>query len=546
LVAHDVPAQNILALSFSNASVGELRCRLAGCDVDLSQVRVSTAHAFALGLIPRRQVLTDKQSLALIGRAIRSVQRDCRKEVLWPSASPATRLRRVQQLDALPAKADLVLRLFEFAAASRQKVSQASALGQFESLAACAKILSAVGSRFAKMKARNNLIDYGDMLVQAVEAIQDRPVPFTHILVDEYQDCSPAQAHLLAQLAALEGRSIMVFGDADQAVFGFAGATYTPLSDFVPGVENFSLRGSRRLSRQTATLASAVAGHSSEQAIQAFHVGKVPVLAIDTSLHRQLRRMVRDIQHLIDLGTPPGEIVVLARVKALLTPVEQALLAKGVLTKRIGTRRRRRHALRVLRLVRLVERYEMSGTEATRDQLRTALPNVKVLQGSDCKRELQDLKKASRAPSLEGRYRLCAKTYVRLMGGHRQSKELRADINRWEPVCRKYGSAREMSVAVREIDGTAVVTGTIHSAKGREWDHVLITGATDGYLPLYLARDKAALDEERRLLYVAITRARQDVRLYHAPAEHARSRKRFENVSRLLDDPAVRKAFRVV
>ena len=86
----------------------------------------------------------------------------------------------------------------------------------------------------------------------------------------------------------------------------------------------------------------------------------------------------------------------------------------------------------------------------------------------------------------------------------------------------------------------AAVTSTIHAAKGGEWDHVFIVGVTEGLLPLYLEmNDEHSLVEERNLLYVAITRARKTVQLYHAPTGHARSRKNFSDLSRFLDEPAV-------
>jgi DNA helicase-2/ATP-dependent DNA helicase PcrA len=78
-----------------------------------------------------------------------------------------------------------------------------------------------------------------------------------------------------------------------------------------------------------------------------------------------------------------------------------------------------------------------------------------------------------------------------------------------------------------------------------EWDHVFIVGATDGYLPIFHADgNKAGLAEERNLLYVAITRARETVRLYHAPCNHARSRQRFKKRSRFLP-PSVLKHLQV-
>jgi DNA helicase-2/ATP-dependent DNA helicase PcrA len=98
---------------------------------------------------------------------------------------------------------------------------------------------------------------------------------------------------------------------------------------------------------------------------------------------------------------------------------------------------------------------------------------------------------------------------------------------------------------LRAMPKEAIVTGTIHAAKGLEWEHVFIVGATDGYLPLYHARDKAQLSEERNLLYVVVTRAREAVRLYHAPSNHARSRQHFESPCTFLTKAAVHETLQV-
>ena len=100
-----------------------------------------------------------------------------------------------------------------------------------------------------------------------------------------------------------------------------------------------------------------------------------------------------------------------------------------------------------------------------------------------------------------------------------------------------------MRDAVRQMNPHAVVTGTIHSAKGGQWDHVFIVGVTDGLLPFYKARnDEHAMAEERNLLYVAVTRAREKAWLYHAPSNHSGSRQRFEDVSCFLAEPRVRES----
>jgi DNA helicase-2/ATP-dependent DNA helicase PcrA len=577
LLANGVTAKRILVLSFSNTSVCELGNRMASqirdttgdnspgktgaskakgvvaaANINLSQVTVKTAHSFALSLIPHKfgevKVLTDKSGPRLLSTAIRSVRKAARSGKLWPTASPAVKQQRLAQLEDLlqPWATSTVFSLFEVARASRMKIAYSVLTGRFEDLKLYVRVLVEVKRRYAAIKEKRGLIDFGDMLVRANDVLKSDKgsVLFTHILVDEYQDCSPAQVHLLARLAKLEGRSIMVFGDPNQAIFAFAGARYTPLSSVLDGVKTLDLPLSRRLTAQTAATASAVAQLSPENAIQTNREGVMPVLITDTSLNTQTAHVVRDIQRLIAHGALPAEIVVLARLKAQLTPVEQALLAVNIQTTNKGMTRDRKHVLHVLRLVRVVERCEKKGTTVSPDMLRSALSRLPDFDDKRWKRESLALGKVSGVPSFEGRYQQCAKVYLRLMGGVRNDPQLQADVNRWAPIARAHGNARAMQAAVRAMERQAVVTGTIHSAKGGEWDHVLVVGVTDGLLPVYLSRDDRGFAEERNLLYVAITRARDSVRLYHAPVDHARSRQRFEDVSRFLDEGAVRSTMR--
>ena len=418
-------------------------------------------------------------------------------------------------------------------------------MSQFADLAPYVRVLTAVRHYYTKIKKQCGVIDFGDMLHLATTAIRNgAPMPYTHILVDEYQDCSPAQVHLLAELAQLDGRSIMVFGDPDQAIYGFGGSSYTPLSSVIDGVTETRLPHSWRLHAQNAALASAIAQHSPDQAIQSNRDGEKPVLVYADTETEQINRVALDIKQLIDGGTQPEQIVVLARKNALLTPIEQTLLAQGVMTKRNGLERRRKHALRVLRMVHVMARCETRATKITPAMLKTAFKWSAEIEDHRWIKEPKALKNMLRVPSLEGRYRLCAKAYVRLHGGVRRNKELRVDVNRWEPICRAHSSARSMRDAVLVMDKRAVVTGSIHSAKGGEWDHVFVVGVTEGHLPDHRSRDKSSRDEERRLLFVAVTRARETVRLYHSPASDARSRRRFGDLSSFLT-PAVMKTLRV-
>ncbi len=560
-----VPSGRILVLSHSQETVAELQRRIKSVSVNgagtsravgnarsldayLSHVTVQTTHGFANGLIPRQDVLSDKAAIALLRKAIRAVQRDCRDGVLWPDVSPAIKQLRMRHLSILveAEKLDCVLKFFNMVRASRTTVRQTVLTGQFADLAAYVKVFHAVRRRYAVVKKESGTIDFGDMLLKATNAITNgAAVPFTHVLVDEYQDCSPAQVHLLSEIAKLERRTIMVFGDSDQAIYGFGGGRYTPLSSVLDGVTDLGFRRSRRLTKENAAFASAIAQHSPEQVIQTGRHGEMPVLICADTEAEQINRIAQDIKRRITGGAEPEQIVLLARTKALLNPVEQTLLAIGVQTKRKGTVRDRKHLMHVLHLVDLVARCESRRQVATPQMLVKEFASLAGVGNTLLTRASAELKKVPRAPSFDGRYRLCAKAYLRLLGGMRENAEVMAEVNRWEMPSRRYSDARAMRDAVRAMDKAAVVTGTIHSAKGGEWKHVFVVGVTDGYLPSYMASDdEQSLSEERNLLYVAVTRARDTVRLYHSPAKHALSRRRFEKPSRFFDR-AVRKTLHV-
>lgn len=548
-----VPAEQILVLSFSNASVAELNTRMKmlsdqSNDDCFDNVTVSTTHALALKYANHKSVLSDNQANELMAQAIIEVKKDCRKGVLWASQTDSVIKRRMTQLDELLAATHikLVLGLLNVKRASRIKALESLTHSQFQPLNAYRIVLIAVFKKYKAIKRNNALTDFGDMLEQSAKQINESvSIPFTHILVDEYQDCSAAQAHLIANLARLEGRSLMVFGDLYQGIYGFAGSAYTPLQKTLEGVHAMTLPLSRRLTAQTAALASAVSGLKGEHAIKTDRKGEMPVLVCDETQSAQTEKIVQHILKLINEGVEANQIAILARTKALLHPAEQLLRGRNIETNRMSLKRNSAHALKVLRLVSLVERCKKDKQKIDAELLKGALPSIKLDDDDRWKKQAAELKKVARTPSLEGRYKQCAKIYLRLLGGVLADAELRADVNRWEPKCRDYQTDKAMRAAIREMRGDKVVTGTIHAAKGREWKHVLVVGATDGLLPIHFAKDEQSIAQERNMMYVAITRAKDSVRLYHAPTNYARGRKTFEKLSQFLDTPAVRKCFRV-
>jgi DNA helicase II / ATP-dependent DNA helicase PcrA len=578
LIETGVPAAQILVLSYSTTTVRELRRRMdtistshthtcsittitANCSTnttkpDLSGVSVQTAHAYALSLIhahdlqhptglPRTRVLDKKQTLELLTTAIAQTRTRCRKGLLWPQHSTNTRTARLDLFDALANSCNtaLLARLLAYTRTAKIGLRDGVKLPPFRALTPYIRLLKPITLAFNTNKSALGFIDFNDMPVKALQVIAACPalVTHTHILVDEYQDSSASQIELLTALAKLPRRNITVFADPNQAIYGFSGSQYTPLGSVLDKVKTLQLRVSHRLTAPVAALASAVAKHSPQRSIATTHSGPAPQLIVNTDLASQTARVVADIKRLIAGGVLPSQIAVLARTKALLQPVEAALLAVSINTTRLGTSRDHRHVLRVLRLVRLVERHVQEHT-ITMDTLQTMLSKLGIapVDSARCKLAVRELKKAAKLTSLESRYRVCCDVYMRLKGGMRADPELRAELSRWGPLCCQFSAALAMRSALLDLPSDHLVTGTVHAAKGMEWEHVLIVGVADGQMPSYLAKTDAELEEERRILYVAISRARQTLSLYHAPVAHARSRQRFEKPSRFLAPAKVR------
>lgn len=565
LITDGVRAHDILVLSFSDDAVGEVRRKLDELastsrnrkfSNNASHVCVQTAHAFALSVVkmatPNVKVVDNAKSRQLLAQAIHKTLVDARAKLLWKSVPSPVRKRRIKllrQLLSQTALHALFLSAMAYTHAANLTPSTTVSMTRFKRLSGYLGVINSVVRRYEAAKRLANYIDYGDMLTKACSSLEQQPslVRFKHVLVDEYQDSSPAQTLVLKVLAENCGCSVMVFGDRDQNIYGFAGSRYTPLSAVLKGVVELPLHVSHRLTREVAALASAVAGHDSDKRIVSHRTGVMPRVISNSDLTSQTHQVVTDILRLINSGTALDQIAVLARTREFLKPVEQRLLAHGIPTQRLGVNRNISHCLSTLRLVQLVERSARLGHKIDEASIRQSMRKITVAE-TRWPGAVQRLRIAVRATSLDGRFVQCADAYMHLLGGIRANTEIQHELNRWEPMCRGYPDAASAREAFKKIAGqhhnkpvgVGVVTANIHAAKGREWNHVMVVGLAHGQLPYINALDDAqALEEERRVLYVAITRSCETLHLYHAPVTHASSGQRFKLLSRFLAAPKV-------
>jgi DNA helicase II / ATP-dependent DNA helicase PcrA len=451
-----VEPRHIVALTFTRDAAGELRRRLRRLDVNES-IEAGTFHSVAMRLL-RDRALTRNESMPSLAPDRQRLVRECLKEL---------RL----ELDPYPAMTDI-----DWARARRIEP------GDYERQSRAARRRGAVPpSRFAdlaaayeRLKRRRGVVDFDDLLDLNLRAVESDVAfrelvhwRFRHFFVDEAQDLNPLQHALLE--AWRRGRpDICLVGDPRQAIYGWNGSDHTTMTEverFYPGVTVISLATNYRCSPQVVSAGAAALRASGQRDDTAsnrsdgapLRIGTYPTAEVEATAIATFVR-ARLYEH------NPAGIAVLARTNDQLVPIEEALTSAGIVSQRaVG-----RSPLEVA----LSDAYRTTSREALAlwaDEQFTHHDPIRRRVAEEVDRFL-----ISQEP-----------------GGFRSWVDARAPFDDLDT----------------EADDGAVSLLTFHGAKGREWPVVVVAGAEDGLIPHSSALSPAQQAEEARLLYVAITRA---------------------------------------
>ncbi|WP_368042250.1 UvrD-helicase domain-containing protein [Burkholderia metallica] len=533
LLDRGVLAKKILVLCFSNTAVNELKKRLPDA------IMVRTFHSFSLDLVRRtggsnatRPVLLSPQrGVALLAKTLSTHPKACRvvRERTGVSLRTDIETRRLAAFFKRCNGSDEV---------ARSLVDDAES--DFSDYGDVLAELRLIRIAYEKRVERAGGIDYPAMLRRACSAIEDASLPYTHVLVDEGQDMDVAQMQLLAGLAK-RVRNVMIFGDPNQAVYGFIGGKAHDLREVIHDAVTRPLSRSFRLTHENAALANAVLGLDKDRTVGDRH-GVTPSLTKCVSVIEQEDEVAKLVGELKDSGVPGNHIAILSRTKAPLRAVEQALLAAGHETDSMYSPRLPEYVDRALDTLSLVQACVATAKADRKPQRLWRTRRLREIVGSDVRQTVIDdclrmLAKASRIPSFEGRYVMATRIYLRLArAAGDMPKNLVSELGRWQATSRRFKTVRAFREHIATLRMQApVVTSSIHGAKGGEWDYVIVLGVTDGSIPFYREIKRGEIDEERRLFYVAVTRARKQLHLLHAPFYHAPSRQKFVEPSRFLD-----------
>ncbi len=381
------------------------------------------------------------------------------------------------------------------------------------------EVMAQVFATYERAKTRAGRIDFEDMLLSTVELLEtDLDAAATvrsrkrWFSVDEYQDTNPLQERLLS-LWAGDSRDICVVGDEDQTIYSFTGASSSYLREFAtthPGTTVVNLTENYRSTPEILGLANQlIAGTGRKKALQATRPsGPQPTRLAYAQPEAELTGLVQGIRARLGEGIAPTEIAILVRMNAQLPPIEAALTTAAIsFTVRGGRFYERPDVRAAIRAVR----------EARLEAVGTDLPAAVEAVFSARLRYLPDGPRGGP----EERERVAdLGTLLAIVRGF---------VNGWDDPAGVADAAGFLAeLARRDSAERANLAGglalsTIHRAKGLEWDAVFLPSLDEGTLPIGQASgDPAAIDEERRLLYVGITRARRHLALSWASRRPSR------------------------
>jgi DNA helicase-2/ATP-dependent DNA helicase PcrA len=513
VVTGQLAADQVLTVTFTARAAGELRTRLR--QLGAPGVQARTFHAAAL-----RQL-----------------------GYFWPQAMGGSAPQLVSSKARIVAQAARVARVALPGAALRDVTAEiewakSSMFGPREYLAAASKAgrdlpleasaIASVYTAYEEGKREAGMIDFEDLLLLMAGLIEEHRFVadevhsrYRHFVVDEFQDVNPLQHRLLE--AWMGGRdSLCVVGDPEQTIYSFTGASSAYLQTFRQRhseAEVIRLVRNYRSSPQVVSLANAVikrVGGPGALVAQA-PAGPEPSWLIAEDEAEEAQLVAGRIRQLIADGTPASEIAILIRLNAQSEAYEQALsrakipyIVKG--GDRFFERPEVREAMVLLRgAARASEADDPQGLVAT----------VQAVLASTSWRP--DAPPAGAGAQRERWENVAA--LVRL-AEQADSDALESDPPAPATLAAFVADLAERAAAQHVPTVEGVTLASLHAAKGLEWDAVFLVGLVDGVLPISYATTEAAVQEERRLLYVGVTRARRELTLSWAKAREAGRRPR--------------------
>lgn len=575
---HGIDPRNILALTFTNKAAREIRSRVArALDVERLASWMGTFHGFGLFVLRREMerlgrskeftVFDDADQLMLMRRLIKELP----KELV--QVSPREALTWISR--------------------HKQELEEPGAAEE----GAEARSYRELWARYHAALDASSAVDFDDLLAIPVRLFEQFPDVadkyrrrFPHILVDEYQDTNRAQYLMLRHLASETG-SLFVVGDEDQAIYSWRGADIRNILEFekdFPNARIYRLEQNYRSTRPILDAANAMIAANTERIGKTLRTDRGAGPVVQFALLEDGKAEAEWVFDAIKVNRYPYDrTAILFRTNAQARAIEEVLLRKSIPYQTVGVvrfyaRREIKDLIAYLRLLanpaddealrRIVnvpqrgigdktfEQIEQTATAAG-EPLLSAMRGLGSAAGQDrigkaCSDfvslvdRLSDSRESGGVADLV--VRVVEQTHYREWLEQSDASDYRDRIDNVEEFiqsCREHdesssgglqGFLQDLAIS-SEVDRwseamPAVTLMTCHSAKGLEFDHVFLIGLEEGFLPHGASMDEvSSVEEERRVCYVAMTRARESLHLSAAKSRSLFGETKPRHVSRFLE-----------
>lgn len=548
LIEEGIPSYNILAITFTNKAAAEMRDRVSNLIGDVSSfigtfhslgVRIIRENHDVLGLPSNFTIIDSDDTNTIIKKLLKEMNLDSKQY------SPSYVRNRISFIKNQMLTDSELDRLFN---------------------TPMDKIVVEVYHRYNNKLKTSASVDFDDLLLLPVnlfkehkDILENYQDKYKYILIDEYQDTNPVQYKLSVMLSN-KYKNIFVVGDMNQSIYAFRQADFRNISNFekdFKGAKVIKLEHNYRSTNNILSAANEVIKHNTERKdLKLFSDNgdgvKIKYMRAYDEKH-EIALVIDEIKHLLSEGYKNTDIAILYRTNAQSRAIEEIFLAKGIPYKVFGSyyfynRKEIKDLISYLRLIynphdeislrRVIntpKRGIGDGAIAIIEE-RAKQQNISMFDALDSKKELEfksiveELIKKSDSVSLTE----LIEEVLELSGMKKELENSKAieDETRLEYLMEfksitasfeeRTGSANlgdfleEVSliadISNHKEDGDTVTLMTLHSAKGLEFPVVFLVGMEEGIFPHNMSLMENNLEEERRLCYVGITRAKE--RLY--------------------------------
>ena len=566
---------NILAITFTNKAAKEMKDRLGVLIGDLAKkVQVSTFHSFGLKLL--------KENYNLLGYD--------RNFVIMDSDDSLTVVKKIIKDLGYDPKIYNPKAIRNKISSCKNEMISAKAYERF-AVSDYEQVVHKVYEKYEQKLRQNNSVDFDDLLLLPIQLFRENPDTlkkyqdlYQYILIDEYQDTNQAQ-YILTKMISEKNRRITCVGDDSQSIYSFRGANYKNILNFEKDYPDAKIILLEQNYRSTNTILDAA-----NQVIKNNTQRKDKKLWTDRGVGEKIKYyraynerdeaqyVIRKIKELINKGVEYKDIAILYRTNAQSRVVEEEMLKENLPYRVIGSfyfysRKEIKDLIAYLRLIhnskdnisllRVINTPKRGIGLKTIENLTTKadLEGISIYEAINSGKELEFKKTIEKLKEISKDLTL-TELIDKVLDASGLKKELESEqtleaevrlenLEEFKSITKSF-EEKEGLISLEDFlleislisdveeykdDPNRISLMTVHSVKGLEFDHVFVIGMEEGLFPhMNSLMENIALEEERRLCYVAITRAKDDLHLVNARRRTLFGKEQVNPVSRFISE----------